>query len=76
MTGEMNVLDRTGDSKIIWDRNNSDEVDAARDTFDKLKKKGFIAYSVRGERGDKGEILHKFDANAERIIMSPASIGG
>ena len=73
---ELLVLDQTGDTKLIWDRNNRDEVDAARELFGKLKKKGHLAYTVRGEKGDKGDVIQEFDPTAERIIMSPRLIGG
>jgi hypothetical protein len=73
---ELSVLDATGDTKLIWDRRNQVEVDAAREMFDKLKKKAYLAYTVIGERGDKGTVLNRFDPDAERIIMAPPSIGG
>jgi hypothetical protein len=74
-TGEMCVIDRTGDTKIIWDAKNEDEVEAARATFKKLKAKGYLAYSVSKD-GSKGEVLREFDPNAEKIILSPAMQGG
>ena len=64
-----------GDSRIIWDPDNSDEVDAARDTFDKLTKKGYQAYAVR-RGGEKGERVRKFDPTVERLILAPATVGG
>ena len=51
---EMRVIDATGDTKVIWDSGNRDEVKAARDTFEQLKKKGHIAYAVK-KGGDKGD---------------------
>jgi hypothetical protein len=74
--GSMQVLDRTGDTKVIWDKNNPDEVENARRTFDELKAKGFLAYSVKGRDGEKGELLRTFDPDAERLIMSPPLVGG
>lgn len=74
-TGEMCILDLTGDTKVIWDSKNEDEVAAAKATFDSLKKKGYLAYSVSKD-GSKGEILKEFDASAEKIILSPAMCGG
>lgn len=73
--GEMCVLDETGDTKLIWNPGNEDEVDAAKTMFSKLTKKGYIAYKVtRG--GDKGEVIKEFDATAEKIILAPPVIGG
>jgi len=74
--GMMCVLNQEGDTKIIWNRDNNDEIAAARATFDSLKTKGYAAYSVKGKDGEKGEVIHKFDPNAERLIMAPAMKGG
>lgn len=73
---EMSILDPSGDTKVTWNKDNPDEVENARRTFDDLKKKGFMAYSVEGSRGDKGEVLRGFDADAERLIMAPPLVGG
>lgn len=75
MQGEMAIMDRTGDTKLMWDSNNADEVATAKDTFKALKKKGFIAYKVNTS-GDKGEIINDFDALAGKIILSPPLVGG
>lgn len=72
----MFVLDKTGDTKIIWSRDNQDEVANARRTFDDLIKKGYTAFSVVGKNGDKGEKLTGFDAEAERMILVPPMKGG
>ncbi len=73
--GEMAILDGTGDTKVIWDAHNPDEVAAAKAQFDTLKKKGFIAYTVN-KKGDKGEVIREFDPDAEKIILSPPLAGG
>jgi hypothetical protein len=75
MTGELAVMDTSGDTKIMWDSGNKDEVDNARETFNRLKKKGYLAYTIKG-KGDKGEVIKEFDPEAERIIMAPPAIGG
>ena len=72
---EMRVIDNTGDSKIIWDKDNPDEIEAARETFKKLTKKGYMAYSVKS-KGEKGELLTEFDPKAEKIILAPRMVGG
>lgn len=73
--GELCVMDATGDTKLMWDSSREAEVDAARSTFDKLKKKGYLAYSVKRD-GDKGEAITEFDPKAEKIIMCPPAVGG
>jgi hypothetical protein len=72
---ELCVLDRTGDTRTIFDPDNPDEVEAARETFHKLKKKGYIAYSVKKD-GEKGEVLTEFDPRAGKIILAPPLRGG
>lgn len=73
---ELAVMDRTGDTKIMWDPKNEDEVTVAKNTFADLRKKGYLAYRVSGEKGDKGEQLFEFDKNAEKIILAPPMRGG
>jgi len=72
----MAVMDRTGDTKLIWSRDNTDEVTNARRTYDDLTKKGYVAFSVKGKDGVQGEKLHAFDPNAERIILVPPMVAG
>jgi len=64
-----------GDTKLIWDASNADEIETARRTFDDLKAKGFAAFSVKKD-GGKGEQINKFDAQAEKLIMVPQMKGG
>ncbi len=72
----MSVLDHTGDTKHIWDKNRPDEVSAIRAIFDKLtKEKKYLAYSVT-DSGDKGAVVREFDPSAERLILAPQLVGG
>lgn len=74
-TSEMCIIDTTGDTKYIWDVNNEDEVEVARNMFNQLKKKNYVAYSV-GRNGKKDEIIREFDETLGKIIMIPPVIGG
>ena len=76
ITGVIEIMDRSGDTKVTWSRHDTDEVDNARRTFHDLRAKGFIAYSVDPRNDRRGEVLHTFDETAERIVMSPAMQGG
>jgi hypothetical protein len=69
------VLDETGDSRVQWDRNNPEQVAAARARFDELKAKRYLAYKVDAS-GNQGEVINKFDPSAERIILHTPMIGG
>jgi hypothetical protein len=72
---ELVVLDQTGDTRVMWDPEVTDEVDAAKATFDKMKAKGYLAYSVK-KNGEAGEVIQKFDKKAGKIIMTPQLVGG
>lgn len=71
------VMDRqAGDTRVMWDPDNADEVEAARAAFDKLRgEKKFVAYKV-AEPGDKGEVIREFDPQAGKIILAPPMVGG
>ena len=72
----MHTLDRTGDQRVMWDKDSADEVDAARAMFDRLTGKGYMAYKAEGKKGTQGEQIRTFDPNAERIILVKAHAGG
>lgn len=69
------VLDTTGDTKHIWDRHKPEEVRAAEALFDSLIADGYTAFSVNKD-GTPGERMRKFDKKAEKVIFSPALVGG
>jgi hypothetical protein len=74
--GEIAVMDGSGDTKIIWSRDNPDEVENAREQFRRLKKKGFAAFKAIGKDGHQGEQVDEFDPAAERYIFVPQMQGG
>jgi hypothetical protein len=76
MNSVMSVMGIEGDVKTIWNPSKPVEVEAAREQFDGLKKKGYLAYRV-DVLGDKtGEVLRDFDSNAKALIMVPPMQGG
>lgn len=75
MTGEMKIMDQTGDTRLTWSSDNPDEVANAERTFKDLKAKGYMAFSVKKD-GEKNEVISAFDKNAEKLIMAPALKGG
>jgi hypothetical protein len=72
----MHVLDSGGDTKIMWNADNQDEVRAARLHFQSLREKHYLAFKAEGREGTRGTQITEFDANLERIIMVPRSVGG
>lgn len=75
MTGEMRVMDQTGDTKVEWNKDNVEEVAAARATFDALRKKDYLAYTMAAG-GQKGEVIREFDPSAQKIILAKRMVGG
>jgi len=73
--GEMRTLCDKGDTKVIWDPKNEDEVEAAEEQFNTLMDKGFTAFSVKKD-GKKHKRIDEFDPKAGKIIMVPRMAGG
>jgi hypothetical protein len=73
--GAMRILNSDGDQKVVWDKDNEDQVEVAEMTFDKLKDKEYKAYSV-GKDGKIHKEIKKFNPKAEALIMVPAIAGG
>lgn len=75
-TREMRTMGTSGDTKLVWDSTNEDEVANARRTFNDLKAKGYAAFAV-GPKGKPAEkIVGGFDEDAESLIMVPPIAGG
>ena len=75
--GEICIMSSKGDTKVIWDPSNEDEVEAARAQFDMLvKEKGFFAYEVGKDHERKGTHITKFPEKAGKIIMVAPVAGG
>lgn len=72
---EMAIMGRQGDTKMTWTPDNKPEVDAARKTFDDLRGKGYLAFSVEAD-GGKGKQIFSFEPHAAKIILSPPMRGG
>ena len=73
--GEMRIISGEGDTKMLWDPANEDEVEAAEQQFDNLIEKGFTAFAVKKD-GEKGKKITKFDEQAGKIILVPRMVGG
>ena len=72
---ELAVMDRTGDTKTLWDPSNAAEVEVARNSFNTFRKKGYLIYSVAKD-GEKGKQVNEFDPEAGKLIAIPPVVGG
>lgn len=74
--GELAVMGQKGDTKIIWNPRDEDEVENARKTWDRLVgKRRFLGFRVKRD-GDKGEQIREFDPEAAKLIIVPPMAGG
>jgi len=72
----LSIADPTGDTRLMWDPRDKDEVKVAKEAFEKAKSKGMLAYAV-DEKGDKtGEVIREFDPSRSKIIMTKQLVGG
>ena len=74
-TGVLEAMDLTGDTKVHWDSSKPAEVEAARASYDSLKRKGYSAFKLNAD-GSTGEQIREFDPSAKRILMTPQMAGG
>lgn len=74
-TGEMRIMGREGDTKVIWNARDTDEVEAARQQFNTLRERNFLAFRV-DDSGSKGEQITEFDPQVQKLIMAPPMAGG
>lgn len=74
--GEMRILGVEGDTKVIWDPKNEDEVDAAEAQFNSLIKKGFSAFEVGISGRKTSKKVEEFDPDLGKLIMVPRAVGG
>lgn len=65
-----------GDDRVVWDKRFLDQIKEARKKFYELLKKGFQAFMVRRDGKKSNRRMHKFDPNAEEIVMVPPVAGG
>lgn len=72
----LSITDGTGDTRIMWDPKDKDEVASAKAAFDAAKGKGMLAYKVDDEGGRTGEVIREFDKKAGKIIMVRQPVGG
>ncbi len=64
-----------GDLRVEWDPNNAEQVDLAREAFNRAHQRRMTAYRL-APGGGRGEQMTEFDPAAEAILMAPQMVGG
>jgi hypothetical protein len=60
-----------GDKRIVWDNRSLDQIDEAKELFDKFVKEGLVPYRVNIKGKKTTEPMTKFDPAAEEIVFAP-----
>jgi hypothetical protein len=68
------VMDHTGDSRHVFDRNDAAALARAKERFKDLTGRGFTAAVREGE--GQGRLIKAFDPVAEETLFFPRLVGG
>ena len=75
--GVMRILDRTGDSTLVWDAEVDETVRRAEARFDELLAARHLAFArAPGSVGADTEQIRRFDPAADEIIFVRPIVGG
>jgi hypothetical protein len=61
--------EKDGDKRVIWDKNDLEQIAEAELTFNRLLAEGMEAYRVGVDGKKTAEKIHGFDPHAEEIIF-------
>ena len=68
--GSIAQLNHEGDTRYEWNRSNEAECEAAREHFESLRKKGFLAFKVNRLGGRQKKPTGDFDPKAGKYIYT------
>lgn len=71
----MAIMGSDGDTKKIWNPAIPVEVEDARESFDRLRAKNYLAFEVNDD-GSQGKQITEFNPNAGKLILVPQMQGG
>jgi hypothetical protein len=75
LRGEMSIMDRSGHKQLTWDTEIPEQLELARETFNRLSRKGYSAFGSTKKMQAK-HLVHEFDPTMEELIMVPRNVGG
>lgn len=80
MRHEMDIPGETGHTTVKWDPDNEEEIKVAKETFDQMLAKGYIAFyagpKASGLGRKKRGKMTSFDPKAKRMILCAPMQGG
>lgn len=71
----LSIPNEEGDLRVEWDPNNAEQVEIARESFNRARGNNMAAYRMQ-PGGGRGELIREFDPDAAAILMAPQMVGG
>lgn len=76
MKGLLRVLDKSGDTRVAFDTEDVSSLKEAQEVFEKMKAKGYSAFSVPAGGTEPAKRISSLkDATEETILISPITGG-
>lgn len=74
--GEMRLMGVAGDTTLLWDPENAEETQKAKETWDEfVKGHRFGGFRIDVD-AEPGEQVFEFDPKARKLIVAPPLAGG
>jgi hypothetical protein len=67
---------KKGDTRHVWNAQNTVEVEGARELFDRLKAEGYTAFNIDAVSGVQAGQMESFDPQAQKMVLIPRAAGG
>jgi hypothetical protein len=65
------VMSEAGDTKYIWDPTNPDEVELAKEHFERMKERGFLVFKLSPWLHCKGKEVKRFHPQGKAYLFVP-----
>lgn len=65
------VMSEAGDTKYIWDPNNPEEVELAKEHFERMREKGFLVFKLTPFFHRKGKEVKRFHPQGKGYLFVP-----
>lgn len=69
------IPDESGHRELAWTDLNEEELREAERAFNDAVTRGFVPH-VPGTNGEPGTVIHRFEPNAEEIVLLRPLVGG
>lgn len=70
----MSIMNDEGDTKVSWDPDNAESVEAATLAFNRYRSAGYQAFAMTS--GTQGEQMDAFDPGVSEVLFIPQMQGG